>query len=101
MFQITLPFLYLVAAAGFAISRLRHDSAYAGVMRTGAFLLVALSIATHGSLLFDSITRGGGIHVSLPSSVSLIGLQLAIIGTLAAIDSDLNPGTRTATAMWR
>ena len=89
MFQITLPFLYLFAAAGFALGRLRQDSAHAGLMRTGAFLLAAIAIAIHGSLLFDSLTRGGGIHVSLASSVSLVGLQLAIIGTLAAIDSDL------------
>ena len=89
MFQITLPFLYLIAAAGFAGSRLRHDAGYAGLMRGGAFVLAAIAIAVHGSLLFDSIARGGGIHVSLLSSVSLIGLQLAIIGTLAAIDSDL------------
>ena len=71
------------------ISRLRHDSAYAGLVRTGAFLLATVSIVIHSSLLFDSLTRGGGIHVSLISSVSLIGLQLAIIGTLAAIDADL------------
>ena len=71
------------------ISRLRHDSAYAGLVRTGAFLLATVSIVIHSSLLFDSLTRGGGIHVSLISSVSLIGLQLAIIGTLAAIDGDL------------
>ena len=89
MFQITLPFLYLVTAAGFAGSRLRHDAGYAGLMQSGAFVLAAIAIAIHASLLFESITRGGGIHVSLLSSVSLIGLQLAVIGTLAAIDADL------------
>jgi ABC-type uncharacterized transport system permease subunit len=89
VFQITLPFLYLAAAAGFAGSRLRHESGYAGLMRTGAFVLAAVAIAVHGAGLFDSVTRGGTINVSLVSSISLIGLQLAIIGTLAAIDSDL------------
>lgn len=39
--------------------------------------------------LVDSLTHGGTINVSLVSSISLIGLQLAIIGALAAIDSDL------------
>ena len=43
----------------------------------------------HGSALLDSLTQGGTINVSLMSSISLIGLQLAVIGTLAAIDSDL------------
>jgi ABC-type uncharacterized transport system permease subunit len=89
VFQITLPFLYLAAAAGFAGSRLYHESAYAGLMRIGAFALAIVAIAVHGAGLFDSLTRGGTINVSLLSSVSLIGLQLAIIGTLAAIDSDL------------
>jgi ABC-type uncharacterized transport system permease subunit len=89
VFQITLPFLYLVAAAGFAGSRLRHESGYAGALRTGAFLLAVTAIAIHGSGLFETLTRGGSINVSLLSSVSLIGLQLAIIGTLAAIDADL------------
>jgi ABC-type uncharacterized transport system permease subunit len=58
-------------------------------MRTGAFVLAVIAIAIHGAALFDSLTRGGTINVSLVSSVSMIGLQLAIIGTLAAIDSDL------------
>ena len=74
---------------GFAGSRLRHDAPYAGFLRSGAFLVAAVAIVIHGSMLFGSLTRGGGIHVSLLSSVSLVGLQLAIIGTLAAIDSDL------------
>jgi ABC-type uncharacterized transport system permease subunit len=58
-------------------------------MRTGAFALAVIAIAIHGGALFDSLTRGGTINVSLVSSVSMIGLQLAIIGTLAALDSDL------------
>ena len=89
MLQITLPFLYLFAAAGFAASRLRHDAGYAGLLRGGAFLLAVVAITIHASLLFESLAGGGGIHVSLLSSVSLIGLQLAVIGTLAAIDADL------------
>ena len=89
MFQITLPFLYLIAAAGFAGSRLRQDSRYAGLMRTGAFVLAVIAIAVHAAGLFDSLTLGVGINVSLVSSVSLIGPQLAIIGALAAFDSDL------------
>ena len=58
-------------------------------MRTGAFVLAVIAIAIHATGLFESLTLGGGINVSLVSSVSLIGLQLAIIGTLAALDSDL------------
>ena len=89
MFQITLLFLYLLAAAGFVISRLRSDSAYAAAMRNGAFLVAAVAIAMHAADLFHSVTLGGTINVSLVSSVSLIGLLLAVIGTLAAFDPDL------------
>jgi ABC-type uncharacterized transport system permease subunit len=89
VFQITLPFLYLVAAAGFAGSRLRQDSPFAAAMRIAAFVVAAVAIAIHGSILFESLTKGGAIQVSLLSSVSLIGLLLAVIGTLAAFDPDL------------
>ncbi len=89
MFQITIPFLYLVAAVAFATSRLRPDSPRVGLMRSGAFLFAIVAVAMHGITLLDSLTQGGAIHVSLSSSISLIGLQLAIIGTLAAIDADL------------
>jgi ABC-type uncharacterized transport system permease subunit len=58
-------------------------------MRTGAFVFAIAAVLMHGSALFDSLTLGGTINVSLVSSVSLIGLQLAVIGTLAAIDDEL------------
>jgi ABC-type uncharacterized transport system permease subunit len=89
VFQITIPFLYLFAAAAFAASRLRPDSPRAGLLQTGAFLFATVAVVLHGIVLTDLLTHGGTINVSLMSSVSLIGLQLAIIGTLAAIDSDM------------
>ena len=58
-------------------------------MRNGAFLVAAVAIAMHAADLFHSVTLGGTINVSLVSSVSLIGLLLAVIGTLAAFDPDL------------
>ena len=58
-------------------------------MSAGGFVLAVIAITVHGAGLFDSLTLGGTINVSLVSSVSLIGLQLAIIGMLAAIDPDL------------
>ena len=48
-----------------------------------------VAIAIHGDALFASLTHGGSINVSLLSSVSLIGLQLAVIGVLAAMDTEL------------
>jgi len=89
VFQITIPFLYLIAAAAFATSRLRPDSPRVGILRLGAFIFATVAVLMHGSALLESLTQGGTINVSLMSSISLIGLQLAVIGTLAAIDSDL------------
>ena len=70
--QITILLLYILTAAGFAGSRLRHDAGYAGLMRSGAFVLGAIAIAD--PWLRSCSTRspdGGGIHVSVLSSVSL------------------------------
>jgi ABC-type uncharacterized transport system permease subunit len=89
VFQITIPFLYLIAAAAFVTNRLRPDAPRAGLTQAGAFLCATVAVVLHGMVLVDSLTYGGTINVSLTSSISLIGLQLAIIGTLAAIDSDL------------
>ena len=89
MSQITIPFLYLIAAAAFATSRLRPDASRANLVRTAAFVFATVAVVLHGMVLVDSLTQGGTISVSLISSVSLIGLQLAIIGTIAAIDPDL------------
>jgi len=89
VFQITIPFLYLLAAAAFATNRLRPNSPRAGLTQLGAFVFATAAVVTHGMALVDSLTQGGAINVSLVASISLIGLQLAIIGTLAAIDSDL------------
>ncbi len=89
MFQITILFLYLVSAVAFAISRLQPASPRTGLIGAAAFILAIAALAMHGIGVGDSLTQGGGINVSLASSISLIGLQLAIIGTFAAIDPDL------------
>ena len=89
MFQITILFLYLFAAVAFATSRLQPASPRTGLVGAAAFILAIAALSMHGIGVADSLTHGGRINVSLMSSVSLIGLQLAIIGTFAAIDSDL------------
>jgi ABC-type uncharacterized transport system permease subunit len=89
VFQITILFLYLFAAVAFATSRLQPASPRTGLIGAAAFILAIAALAMHGIGVADSLTDGGRINVSLMSSVSLIGLQLAIIGTFAAIDPDL------------
>jgi ABC-type uncharacterized transport system permease subunit len=89
VFQFTILFLYLFAAVAFATSRLQPASPRTGLVGAAAFILAIAALSMHGIGVADSLTHGGRINVSLMSSVSLIGLQLAIIGTFAAIDSDL------------
>ena len=43
----------------------------------------------HGISVFNNVTYGGSINVSLATSVSLIGFQLAVIGTIAALSAEL------------
>ena len=89
MFQITILFLYLLAAVAFAHGRLHPESQRAGPIKAAAFVFALAAIGMHASGLIQSLTHGGTINVSLVSSVSLIGLLLAVIGTIAALDADL------------
>ena len=89
MFQITILFLYLLAALGFAHGKLKPESQRSAPILAAAFALALLGIVIQGIGIFESVTYGGAINVSLAASVSLIGFQLAVIGTIAAFSSDL------------
>ena len=89
MFQITILFLYLLAALGFAYGKLQPESRRSALFLAAAFVLALNGIVIHGISIFQSVTYGDSINVSLATSVSLIGFQLAVIGTIAALDTDL------------
>jgi ABC-type uncharacterized transport system permease subunit len=89
VFQITILFLYLLAALAFAHGRLQPQAQRAGPIRVAAFVFAVAAIGMHANGLFQSLTHGGTINVSLVSSVSLIGLLLGVIGCVAALDEDL------------
>ncbi len=89
MSQITILLLYLLSAVAFALSRLPKYAAW-----TRPFVLVAVAfglagLLLHGQLLFADFQRSSGLSVSLAGAVSLIGLQLALIGLLGAIEASL------------
>lgn len=87
MSQLTILFLYTVAAQAFALSRFPQHSSRAGYAVAAAFLFCLAGVVLHGCILFDSLFPGGAI--SLSTAVSLIGIQLALTALLAAFNASL------------
>ena len=89
MFQITILLLYLLAAVAFALSRLPRFDAKSGLFLGLAVVLGVIGVVMHGQDLFTQMHRANGLSISLAGAVSLIGLQLAAIGLLGAIEPTL------------
>ena len=87
--QITILLLYLLAAVAFATNRLPRHAGRARLMLVTAVAFAAVGLAIHGQALHADIVRPGGFNVSISSAVSLIGLQLALIGLLGALEATL------------
>jgi ABC-type uncharacterized transport system permease subunit len=87
--QITILLLYLLAAMAFAISRLPNYGAHSRLFLAAALALVATGIGLHAHALHAIIGRADTLNLSISNAVSLIGLQLALIGLLAAIEPTL------------
>ena len=88
MFQITILFLYLVAALAFAFSRFPKYSDRERPLVLAAFFLCAIALVVHGRMLYIELIGGGG-GLSMASAVSLIGLQLGLIGLFGAFEPTL------------
>jgi ABC-type uncharacterized transport system permease subunit len=89
VFQITILLLYLLAAIAFAMSRLPRFAAQTHLLLVLATVFGALGIVLHGQELFVEVHRASGLSVSLAGAVSLIGLQLALIGLIGAVEPTL------------
>ena len=89
MSEITIFLLYLTAAAAFVSSRLPRMAAKARPLFLTACIFVAVGIPLHSNSLFGSILIADGFNLSLANIVSMIGLELALIGLIAAIDPAL------------
>jgi ABC-type uncharacterized transport system permease subunit len=81
--------LYLLAALAFAASRLPRFNAGSRALLVFAVLFAAVGVLLHGHGLIDEVIQASGLSVSLAGAVSLIGLQLAIIGLFGAIEPSL------------
>jgi len=87
--ELTIFLLYLLAAAAFASSRMPRFSTQARLLFLSACLLVAIGISLHSRSLSGLILVGDGFNLSLGNTISMIGLELALISLIAAIDPAL------------
>jgi ABC-type uncharacterized transport system permease subunit len=76
--------LYLLAAGAFAMSRLPRFEARGRVLVTVAFGCSIVGLVIHATTLHAEIYPPGGLNLSIASSLSFLGLQLALIGVLGA-----------------
>lgn len=89
MSEITIFLLYVTAAAAFGLSRLPRYSAKSHILFLVACASVAIGITMHSDTLYGSILVGDGFNLSLGNTASMIGLELAIIGLIAALQPTL------------
>jgi len=87
--DITIFLLYLTAAAAFGASRLPRFRTQSRPLVLAASIMVAIGISLHSHGLYGSILIVGGFNLSLGNTVSMIGLELALIGLVAAIEPTL------------
>ena len=86
MSDITILLLYLLAALAFAISRLPRFQAYSNPSLIAAFAFAAAGIMLHAQFLNREINSPNGLILSIESTLSLVGLQLALIGVFGAFE---------------
>lgn len=89
MSQLTIPFLYIIAGVAIALSRLPRFSERAKVLVITAFILAIGGLVWHCQALFDLILLPGGLVLSMSSTASFIGLQLALIALIGAMEPSL------------
>ena len=89
MFQITIPFLYIISGVAFAVTRLPQFSQRSRTLLVTAFVVCFAGLIWHCQVLFHLIFLPNGITLSLSSTASFIGLQLALIAIIGAIGPSL------------
>lgn len=89
MSEITILLLYVAATAAFGASRLPRYGASGRTLYLSAFLLTAAGITLHSSQVYGLILTPNGFSLSIGHIVSLLGLELALIALIAAIEPTL------------
>lgn len=89
MFQITIFFLYLLAAVTFGMSRLPQHAGRERLIAVVAILAGAVGVVLHGFIFYRLVVASTGLNLSIASAVSLIALQLALIGVVGGVEQSL------------
>jgi len=87
--EITIFLLYLIGAAAFGASRLPKFAANGRVLLVIACALAAVGISIHSNTLYENILIADGFNLTVGNIIALIGLELALIGLIAAIEPSL------------
>ena len=89
MSHITILFLYLLAAVAFTLHRLPAHASRSGPLLSAAFIFVLAGLIFHAQLLSGEVFSDDGLRFSIAVTLSLIGLQLALIALIGAIEPTL------------
>lgn len=89
MSHITILLLYLLAALAFVLSRLPRFSALSCPFTFVAFGAAAVGLALHAHSLYALVLPGGSLVLSIGCVASMIGLELALIALIAAVEPAL------------
>jgi len=88
-FQILVLFFYLLSGGMFGASRLPKYSGSQRIFLNLAFASNVMGISFHSIFLFEPLLTGNGFNFTFGNIISMIGLELAIIGLLAAFQPTL------------
>ncbi len=89
MFQITILFLYIIAAALLAMSRLPRFAARVRTLVTAGLMSGLSGLVLHSLVLRFEILTPTGLTLSLGNAASFIGLQLALTALVTAYNGSL------------
>ena len=89
MSEITVLFLYITAAISLASTRWPGLAQHHQRLLFAGLLAAAVGIGGHLALLWSVLSLSTGLSLSLANTVSLVGLQLALIALLGAIEPTL------------
>ena len=89
MSQITILLLYLLAAVAFTMSRLPRFEAQSRPYILVACILTAIGIVLQAQSLYALFLPANGFSLSIGNVASMIGLELALIALIAAIEPAL------------
>ncbi|MEJ2298244.1 MAG: cytochrome c biogenesis protein CcsA [Woeseiaceae bacterium] len=78
-----------MAAAAFTMSRLPRFETHSRPLFLVAFIVAAIGLAIHGHKIFNLILPSHGFDLTMGNAVALIGLELAVIGLMAAVEPKL------------